>query len=144
MPFLISLRMKKPLRKNKLCSMNKHDDDVIATYNNWSLIACPLTLLLVRLSLKAMLTCRSVYFLLAQQLPHCLENLMSTFSANMRNSSVTSRKSDDVFVERVRINPREKIRDQAGIWTQDLLNASQTLLPLSHLDPRQRNGRQAT
>ena len=28
------------------------------------------------------------------------------------------------------INPREKIRDPAGIRTQDLLNTSQTLLPL--------------
>ena len=28
----------------------------------------------------------------------------------------------------------EKIRDLAGIRTQDLLNTSQTLLPLSHLD----------
>ena len=33
------------------------------------------------------------------------------------------------------INPQKKIRDPAGIWTQDLLNTSQTLLPLSHLDP---------
>ena len=38
----------------------------------------------------------------------------------------------------------EKIQDPAGIRTQDLLNTSQTLLPLSHLDPWQRNGRQAT
>ena len=29
----------------------------------------------------------------------------------------------------------EKIQDPAGIRTQDLLNTSQTLLPLSHLDP---------
>ena len=38
----------------------------------------------------------------------------------------------------------KKIRDQAGIWTQDLLNTSQTLLPLSHSDPWQRSERQAT
>ena len=49
----------------------------------------------------------------------------------------------DVFGE-WEINPRKKIRDPAGIRTQDLLNTSQTLLPLSHLDPWQRSGRQAT
>ena len=42
------------------------------------------------------------------------------------------------------INPRKKIQDPAGIRTQDLLNTNQTLLPLSHLDPWQRSGRQAT
>ena len=34
------------------------------------------------------------------------------------------------------INPREKFQDSAGIWTQYLLNTSQMLLPLSHLDSR--------
>ena len=29
----------------------------------------------------------------------------------------------------------KKIQDPAGIQTQDLMNTSQTLLPLSHLDP---------
>ena len=38
----------------------------------------------------------------------------------------------------------KKIRDPAGIRTQDLLNTSQTLLPLSHLDTWQRSGTQAT
>ena len=41
------------------------------------------------------------------------------------------------------INPWKKIQDPAGIRTQDLLNTSQMLLPLSHLDPWQRSGRQA-
>ena len=36
----------------------------------------------------------------------------------------------------------EKVRDTGGIQTQDLLNTSQMLLPLSHLDPWQRSGRQ--
>ena len=39
----------------------------------------------------------------------------------------------DVFAERMR--NKSKIRDPAGIQAQDLLNTSQTLLPLSHLDP---------
>ena len=52
--------------------------------------------------------------------------------------------NDDVFVERVRNKSTEKKPDPAGIRTQDLLNASQTLLPLSHLDPLERSGRQAT
>ena len=38
----------------------------------------------------------------------------------------------------------ENIRDPARIRTQDLLNTSQMLLPLSHLDPWQSSGRQAT
>ena len=38
----------------------------------------------------------------------------------------------------------EKIRDPAGIQTQDLLNTSPTLLSLSHSDPWQRSGTQAT
>ena len=44
------------------------------------------------------------------------------------------------------INPRKKSRIQVhGIRTQNLLNTtSQTLLSLSHLDPWQRSGRQAT
>ena len=41
------------------------------------------------------------------------------------------------FAERVRNKSTEKIRDLAGIRTQDLLNTSQTLLQLSHLDPWQ-------
>ena len=41
-------------------------------------------------------------------------------------------------------DPQKKIWGPAGIQTQDLLNTSQTLLPLSHLDPWQRSGRQAT
>ena len=51
---------------------------------------------------------------------------------------------DDAFVERVRNKSMKKIRDPAGIRTQDLLNTSQMFLPLSHLDPWQRSGRQAT
>ena len=43
-----------------------------------------------------------------------------------------------IFVERVRNKSTEKIQDPAEIRTQDLLNTSQTLLPLSHLDPWQR------
>ena len=39
---------------------------------------------------------------------------------------------DDAFVERVRNKSMEKIRDPAGIRTQDLPSTSQTLLPLSH------------
>ena len=46
--------------------------------------------------------------------------------------------------ERVRDKSMKKIRDPAGIGTQDLLNTSQTLLPLSHLDHWQGSGRQAT
>ena len=49
-----------------------------------------------------------------------------------------------LLVERVRNKFMEKIRDPAGIRTQDLLNTSQMPLPLSHLDPWQRSGRQAT
>ena len=56
--------------------------------------------------------------------------------------------NDDVLfvvVERVRNISTEKIRDPAGIRTQDLLNkVSQTLLSLSHSDPWQRSGRQVT
>ena len=52
--------------------------------------------------------------------------------------------NDDVFVERVRNKSMGKIRDPAGIRTEDLLNTSQILLPLSHLDPWQRSGRQGT
>ena len=37
---------------------------------------------------------------------------------------------DDAFVERVRNQSTEKIWDTAEIQTQDLLNTSQTLLPL--------------
>ena len=46
----------------------------------------------------------------------------------------------EVFAERVRNKSakKKKIRDPAGIQTQDLLNTSQMLLPLSHLDPWQR------
>ena len=44
---------------------------------------------------------------------------------------------DDV-VERVRNKSTEKIQDPAGIRTQDLLNTSQTLLPLSHSTNRGR------
>ena len=40
------------------------------------------------------------------------------------------------------LNPQEK--QSAGIQTQDFLNNSQTLLPLSHLDPWQRNGTHAS
>ena len=40
---------------------------------------------------------------------------------------------NDVFVERVRNKSIEKIRDPDGIRTQDLLNTSQTILPLSHM-----------
>ena len=46
------------------------------------------------------------------------------------------------FAERVRNKSTGK--DLAGIQTQDLLNTSQTLLPLSHLDPWKRSGRQAS
>ena len=49
-----------------------------------------------------------------------------------------------VFVERVRNKSMEKIQDPAGIRTQDLLNTSQMLLPLSHSDPWQTIRRQAT
>ena len=52
--------------------------------------------------------------------------------------------NDDVFVERVRNKSKEKIQDPAGTQTQDLQNTSQTRLPLSHSDPWQRSGRQAT
>ena len=42
------------------------------------------------------------------------------------------------------INPgQKKIQDPAGIRTQDLLNTSQMLLPLSHFHPWQSSGRQA-
>ena len=50
----------------------------------------------------------------------------------------------DVFAERARNKSMEKFWDPAGIRTQDLLNTSQMLLPLSHLDPWQRRVRQAT
>ena len=43
------------------------------------------------------------------------------------------------FAERV----RRKMRDLAGIQTKDLLNTSQTLVPLSHLDPCQRSRKHA-
>ena len=36
--------------------------------------------------------------------------------------------NNDVFVERLRNKSTEKIRDPAGIQTQDLLNTRQTLL----------------
>ena len=52
--------------------------------------------------------------------------------------------NNNIFAERVRNKSREKVRDPAGIRTQDLLDTSQTLLPLSHLDLWQRSGRQAT
>ena len=38
------------------------------------------------------------------------------------------------------INSPKKIRDPARLRTQDLLNTSQTVLPLSQLDPWQRGG----
>ena len=38
----------------------------------------------------------------------------------------------------------KKFQDPAGIRTQDLLNTSQNLLQLSHLDPLQKIRRQAT
>ena len=44
----------------------------------------------------------------------------------------------DVFVWRVRNTSTEK-KYRLRVRTQDLLNASQTLLPLSHLDPWQRD-----
>ena len=48
--------------------------------------------------------------------------------------------NDDGFVQGERyINPQKKIQDPAVISTQDLLNTSQTLLPLGHLDPWQRS-----
>ena len=40
--------------------------------------------------------------------------------------------NDDVFVERVRNTKNPKKQDPAGIRTQDPLNTSQMLLPLSH------------
>ena len=40
-----------------------------------------------------------------------------------------------ILVERARNKSTVKIRDPAGIQTQDLMNTSQTLLPLSHSDP---------
>ena len=43
--------------------------------------------------------------------------------------------NDDVFAWRVRSKSMKKIWDPVGIRNQDLLNAIQTLLPLSHLDP---------
>ena len=46
-----------------------------------------------------------------------------------------------VFVERVRNKSTGKIQDPAWIRT---LNTSQMLFPLSHSDPWQRIGRQAT
>ena len=39
---------------------------------------------------------------------------------------------------------QEEFQDPAGIQNQDLLNTSQTLLSLSHLDPWAENWRQAT
>ena len=42
------------------------------------------------------------------------------------------------------VNPRKKILDPGVIWTKDLLNTSQTCLPLGHLDPWQRSRRQST
>ena len=42
------------------------------------------------------------------------------------------------------IKSTKKIQDVVGIRTQDLLNASQTLLPVSHSNPWQRSRRQAT
>ena len=41
------------------------------------------------------------------------------------------------FAERVKNKSTGKMWDPAGIRTQDLLNITQTLLPLSHLDPWQ-------
>ena len=41
-------------------------------------------------------------------------------------------------------NPPKEFQDPAGIRTQELLNSSQTLLALSHLDSWQKSGRQAT
>ena len=46
------------------------------------------------------------------------------------------------FAERVRME--QKNPGSSWILTQDLPNISQMLLPLSHLDPWQRSGRQAT
>ena len=57
-----------------------------------------MTLVLIRLHLEDLLTCRRMYLLLVQQLPPCLDTLMSAFSANIRNNSVTSRKSLEIFV----------------------------------------------
>ena len=33
------------------------------------------------------------------------------------------------------VSPWKKFLDPAGIWTQDIVNTSRTLLPLSHFDP---------
>ena len=54
--------------------------------------------------------------------------------------------NNDVFfcAERVRNKSTKKVWDPAGIRTEDLLSTSQTLLPLNHLDPWQRSGRQDT
>ena len=48
------------------------------------------------------------------------------------------------LLRELEIYPRKKIWDPAEIWTQDLLNTRQTLLPLSHSNPWQKSGRQAT
>ena len=53
-------------------------------------------------------------------------------------------KLDDVFVERVRNKSTEKNLGSSWDSNVDLLNTSQTLLPLCHSDPWQRSGRQAT
>ena len=50
---------------------------------------------------------------------------------------------DDVFIERVRNKSTEKKIPGSGNQTQDLLNTSQMILPLGHLVPWQRSGRQA-
>ena len=53
--------------------------------------------------------------------------------------------NDDVFVERVKNKSTEK--NPGSSWDskpKTFLNTNQTLLPLSHLDPWQRSGRQAT
>ena len=50
--------------------------------------------------------------------------------------------NDDVFAARVTNKFMQK--NPAGIRTQDLLITSQALIPLNHLDPWQRSGRQAT
>ena len=74
-----------------------------------------------------------------------MRDLLLVLVIHMVHQSRKREKDYDVFAEREReINPCEKFRDPAGIRTQDLLNTSQTLLPLSHLDPWEKSGRQAT
>ena len=45
---------------------------------------------------------------------------------------VTTVSAHKCWIGEWEINQRKKIQDPAGIWTQNLLNTSQTLLPLSH------------